>query len=123
MNRYFFFLIILFFSLLSCNKKEPIVCSLEFRNINIKVNGRLLNNYFTIRKTTGDTIKIDNSNGFSNNYYPVLNDNFQPLLLNKTEAFVFYGTINDSIVIKESFLIKADACHIDYVSGNTEITL
>lgn len=82
-----------------------------------------MNNYFTIRKTTGDTIKIDNSNGFSNNYYPVLNDNFQPLLLNKTEAFVFYGIINDSIVIKESFLIKADACHIDYVSGNTEITL
>ena len=123
MNKYFYCIIIFFFLLISCNKKETVFCSLEFRTINIKVNGKLLNNFFTIRKSTGDTIIIDNSTGFSTNYYPVLNDNFQPLLLNKAEAFEFFGIINDSVVIKEVFLIKADACHIDYVSGNTEITL
>ena len=57
------------------------------------------------------------------NVYVVLTDSYQKNIQNSVENFVFHGLIGDSLVVNEPFVIKADMCHIDYVSGKTEVNL
>lgn len=95
---------------------------MEFRTIVITVNGSRLDSYFTIRQTTGDTIRINNENTTGPNTYPVLNDNYQTLFPGQTENFRFIGIINQNKVVDEMFKIRADDCHINYVSGNQQVT-
>jgi hypothetical protein len=97
---------------------------MEWRTIAIIVNGGTLDSYFTIRETTGDTIRLSRDNSPpGTNYYPVLTDGYQPILQGRTENFRFKGFINDSLVVNELFVISADQCHINYVSGNTSVNL
>lgn len=116
----FFFMI----AVISCtNRTDEVICTMEFRTVNIKVNNATLQDYYTIRETTGDTIR--NISGYQpdQNLYPVLTDNYQPMIVNQTENFRFVGIISDTVVVDEIFSIKADQCHIQYVSGNQEISL
>ena len=108
----------------SCHKKpvNPTYCTLEYRTISIEVIGDTLDDFYTIRQNTGDTIRLSNNYTIGNSY-PILVDNYQQQIENKTETFQFYGLIHDSIVIHEPFVIKADQCHIEYVSGNLQVTL
>lgn len=109
----------------SCHKKliNQTYCTLEYRTVSIQVIGDTLDDYYTIRQTSGDTIRINNINSIFENNYPVLDDNYQQHIENSTETFLFYGLINDSIVVREPFVIKADRCHIEYVSGRLQVNL
>ena len=122
MKLYFLSFLIIFYSCINRNR-NAVVCTMEFRTVAIKVNGDSLHSFFTIRQNTGDTIRFNQSNIFNNNSYPVLDDSYQSRIVNITENFRFIGIINDSIVVNEPFVIKADECHIQYVSGNLEVTL
>lgn len=112
--------IALFFCLaaVSCKKKQEVFCTMEFRTVSITVNRGLLDDFYTIRESTGDTIRIDRGNIPGNNEYPVLDDRFQTIIRDRTESFRFLGFINNVETVNEIFVIKADQCHIDYVSGN-----
>ncbi len=109
--------------LYSCNETGGfIVCTEEFRTIGITVNGDMLTDHFTIRISNGDTIRpLDQ--GFEDDYYIILSDNFQPELADKQENFRFIGEISDIVVVNQLYVIKADQCHINKVSGESEITL
>lgn len=96
---------------------------MEWRSVVINVNGPDLDKFFTIRESTGDTIRLPRDNTPGAKTYPVLTDGYQPILQGRTENFKFKGFINDSLVVNELFVISADQCHINYVSGNTSITL
>lgn len=96
---------------------------MEYRTISIHVIGDTLQYFYTIRQSTGDTIRYNNMNSVNPFTYSVLEDSYQPNLANKTDSFIFYGIINNSIVVKEPFQIKADQCHIEYLSGKQEISL
>lgn len=118
---YTFLLCISFFS---CAKKNnQTICTLEFRTINLTVNGVMLNDYYTIRESTGDTIRNISGNVPDQNLYPILDDNAQHLFPNNTEKFRFIGVVSDSVAVNEIYSIKADQCHIEYVSGKLEVTL
>ena len=109
--------------LISCTKDEEIICTMEYRYISIDVKGGILDDFYTIRKYTGDTIRYEKDNIIGNNSYIILSDNYQNKIKNKEEIFIFKGYITDSLVVNEQFIIKADECHIDYVSGKKEINL
>lgn len=97
---------------------------MEFRSVTIEVNGGVLDSYHTLRVSTGDIINIEEDPlGFFENIYTVLNDNYLSLIVNKTETFIFKGYINDQLVVEEPFVISGDQCHINYVSGNTQVDL
>jgi hypothetical protein len=120
--------IVLFFPLLfssvSCNNKEnDTVCTMEFRYVTITVNGGMLDDYFTIRESTGDTIRFEKDSIIGQNVYIVLDDTYQPMIENKTENFRFKGVINDTVAVNELFRISADKCHIEYVSGALVVNL
>ena len=109
--------------LISCTKDEEIICTMEYRYISIDVKGGILDDFYTIRKYTGDTIRYEKDNILGNNSYIILSDNYQNKIKNKEEIFIFKGYITDSLVVNEQYIIKADECHINYVSGKKEINL
>jgi len=118
--------IIIFFTILffiSCAKEEEVICTMEWRYISIDVKGGVLDNFYTIRKYTGDTIRYEKDNILGNNSYIILSDNYQNKIKNREEIFIFKGYITDSLVVNEQYIIKADECHINYVSGKKEINL
>lgn len=105
----------------SCAEKEkPVMCTMEFRTVSIIVNGDPLDEFFTIRLKTNDTLRLSSDNLIDPNTYPVLDDSFQKILEGKTEEFRFLGFKNNVMVVNEPFVIRADKCHIEYVSGKKE---
>lgn len=120
----FFILIVVSILIVSsCTKEEEVICTMEWRYISIDVKGGVLDNFYTIRKYTGDTIRYEKDNILGNNSYIILSDNYQNKIKNKEEIFIFKGYITDSLVVNEQYIIKADECHINYVSGKKEINL
>ncbi len=120
----FFILIVVSILIVSsCTKEEEVICTMEWRYISIDVKGGVLDDFYTIRKYTGDTIRYEKDNIIGNNSYIILSDNYQNKIKNKEEIFIFKGYIIDSLVVNEQYVIKADECHINYVSGKKEINL
>lgn len=124
MNVRMAFLLIFLLGTASACKEDPTACTMEFRTVTVTVNGPALTSYFTLRTSTGDTIRTDPQNiGGQAGVYPILDDSFQSTIQGRTENFIFKGFINDSLVVNESYGIAADVCHINYVSGNLNVTL
>lgn len=115
------FLIVVSFFIQSCKNKE-VNCTEEFRTVGVTVTGDSLTDFYTIRISNSDTIRIvvDYPN---NQWYPVLDDNYQNKIANSQESFRFIGEINDTIVVNEDFIIRADQCHISKVSGKEVVNL
>ena len=120
---FFILIVVSILILISCTKDEEVICTMEYRYISIDVKGGILDDFYTIRKYTGDTIRYEKDNIIGNNSYIILSDNYQNKIKNKEEIFIFKGYITDSLVVNEQFIIKADECHINYVSGKKEINL
>lgn len=110
--------------LFSCSKEESVICTEEFRFIGLNVEGDSLNDFYTIRQKTSDTLRFNQSVVFPDyTWYVILDDSFSETLKNSKETFTFFGLINDSIVIREDYLIEADECHISRENGPNKITL
>lgn len=110
-------------SLIFSSCKKDIACTEEYRYITITVQGEPLDAFYTIRDCNADTIRYAYDSLMGHQTYVVLADNYQPEIRNKTEHFSFKGFINNSLVVDEPFVIKANDCHIEYVSGNTTVQL
>ena len=120
---FFILIVVSVLILISCTKDEEVICTMEYRYISIDVKGGILDDFYTIRKYTGDTIRYEKDNIIGNNSYIILSDNYQNKIKNREEIFIFKGYITDSLVVNEQYVIKADECHINYVSGKKEINL
>ncbi len=121
MKRYLQLIAIILISYSCKHKEADIVCNSMFASVSIEVNGGTLDNYFTIRSSTGDTIRI--TDGVFQNVYTILNDNYQQMLENKQETFKFVGVKSGIKVVDENFIISADKCHILKVSGVNSVTI
>jgi len=103
------------------DKDYGTVCPEMFTYISVTVNGGVPDDYYTIRVSTGDTIRLD---GFVyENSYPILDDNFQPILKGKQESFRFICIKNNAVVANELYVITAGECSISKVSGKDEVTI
>ncbi|MBL7976558.1 MAG: hypothetical protein JNJ85_16690 [Candidatus Kapabacteria bacterium] len=114
-------LIILFFT--SCNTNNNVACTTVYVSVVVTVHGGVLDKYFTIQNSTGDTIRYKTTSGKSDSLYGVLSDDYIHKFKHEVETFTFKGFVQDSLVINEQYLIKADQCHIYYLSGKTDIKL
>ncbi|MFN3529736.1 MAG: hypothetical protein ACK417_07425 [Bacteroidia bacterium] len=115
-----FLLVVLFFS--GCKDNE-VACTMEFRYVSITIVGASLDSFHTQRLSTGDIILLGQESVFGDSIYPVLDDSYQQMLEGRVENFRFRGFIRDSLVVDELFVISADKCHIDYVSGRQRVEL
>jgi len=116
-----FTLLFFVFILFSCKHNDDVICTSLFATVCIEVNGGTLDNYYTIRNLTGDTLRF--TDGSYQNSYTVLNDNYQQLLENKQEVFKFIGIKSGNKVVDENFTISADECHISKVSGANSVSI
>ncbi|MEP5613598.1 MAG: hypothetical protein ABJP45_15205 [Cyclobacteriaceae bacterium] len=111
----------------SCSNSDddqPVVCTEEFRTVGVTVTGGQFDNFYTVRKTTNDTIRHNPIiGGTLADFYPILDDNYQAQLANSEDTFTFHGFLANQLLLKEDYIIKADQCHIELVSGQTEIEL
>lgn len=103
--------------------KQEIMCTQEFRTIGITITGDSLTDFYTIRNSNSDTIRFSTGVDPYSLCYPVLDDSYTSKIANSQESFTFIGEINDTIVVNERYVIKADYCHIDKVSGKSEVSL
>lgn len=122
MRKLFILTVLGSFVLTSCNDKDE-VCTQEFRTITISVTGGTLSKVYTVRQSNNDTIFSDQSGAFGSTSYVVLDDAYHPQLKNQKDDFLFVGEIGGNAVVEEMFTIEADECHIQYVSGNTDVEL
>lgn len=107
----------------SGDDNQEVICSDEFKMIGVKVIGGKLDNFYTIRPSTTDTIRFTASGQFPlNNWYPILDDSFQSLLEGMREDFVFVGIKTSQEVVREQYSIGADVCHIIKYSGPIEVS-
>ncbi|MEL6730778.1 MAG: hypothetical protein AAFP83_06535 [Bacteroidota bacterium] len=100
----------------------PTICTLEFVYVSVEVTGDTLDQTYTIQTTTGDTVQQSTEYVFDQRYL-VLDDGYQPEMRNREREFRFVGLKNGDIVIDELYVIKADECHIEKVSGIDTIEL
>ena len=115
-------------------KKKPqpcdpnVMCTMIFTAINLHVvstNGEpiLLDDYYTLRETTSDTIRGTPAAQIIDGNYMVLSDGYRKRLLNTEDKFRFIGIKAGRQVVNEVFIIAADCCHIHEVSGKAEVML
>lgn len=106
----------------SCKREDESFCTEEFVTIGVTVTGKTLTKYYTVRKSTKDTIKIPQADKNSG-YYPILNNDYTSTLKDKREYFYFIGEIDNEQVINETYLISANDCQIFKVNGKETIKL
>lgn len=121
------FLFAIFTTLMACSSGDDPVevnCTEEFRMIGVKVTGEELTDFYTLRVSTGDTIRFTNGDTYPLvNWYPILDDSFQPILEGSEEEFLFVGELDGPEVLRETYVIGADQCHIYRQSGPQAIAL
>lgn len=109
----------------ACSDEEnDVICTDEFRTISVKLVGGDVDSFYTIRKATSDTIVYAPDNVFlRDNFYPVLDDNYQQFIANSREVFIFEVWNDGTRILSEEYVIEADDCHIFLVEGRKEIDL
>ena len=115
---------LLTFGLSSCELIDPMACTEELRIISIEVTGEVLDETYTIRQASGDTVAVgDTSDLGIFNAYVVLDDSYKDELEGEEEPFRFVGLQNGNVLVDELFEIGADQCHIYKVSGKDKVEL
>lgn len=109
----------------ACNQvvpEEEIICNTMFTFLTIEVQGAKLDTFYTVRQSNKDTIP-DNFMGGQEGHYTLISDRYLEQLRNNQDTFHFVGIVNDSVVVREPYVVGADACHIYFVSGKKVVTL
>ena len=123
MNKIILILGVLLFSK-SCfdDNNGGVICTEIFAAVTVEVIGSSLDDYYTVRPSNNDTIRI-NEDMFGENVYTVLDDNYLPELKNDQDKFTFTGIIAGQVVVSEEFVISADECHVFKISGKDVVNL
>ncbi|WP_299798968.1 hypothetical protein [uncultured Maribacter sp.] len=136
-------IIVVFLSifLVACNNNDDAeqqdcseaICTLNFVTITVSVKDALgepvvLDSYEVIDNATREDLAAD-FNGDEYQYlkeqgfYPILSDANRVQYQNTTATLTFKGIIDNEEVINETYEVAADCCHVNLISGNTEIIL
>ena len=107
---------------MSC-KKTPadtpdgdlMACTLIFVTEIVAVSVTVLDDFYSIRLSTGDTLRLEDYNS-KDQYYPILDDSSIPQTKNIEECIDFVALREDQI-LKTPYTFTSDGCHIVKTSG------
>ncbi|QRR02431.1 hypothetical protein [Dyadobacter sandarakinus] len=99
-------------------ERKPL-CTENLNAIVVAVAGSPLTGFYTVRLATSDTIRPVR-NALTGNNYLVLDDSFRAVIAGQQEQFQFTGIRGDSM-IRETYVIRADECHVYKVSGRASL--
>lgn len=122
---------IILISPLSCSDKNECsgVCTAQFVTIAVNIHDEngdhvVLDSFtVTLTDTNKDITEDLHFNPAHSDSYPIINDNFKAEAQSDNLKIQFIGIISDVIVVQENYVIGANCCHIELVSGETEITI
>lgn len=91
-------------------------CTQELRYVSTTIKNVLgcpivLDDYYTIRSGTQEMIRCKGFVGHKGEY-PVVMDDYKDKLTNVQDEFIFIGIKNGKEVVRRTFTIRADCCHI-----------
>lgn len=106
-------------------------CTENFLTITVSIidtnaNPISLDSYEVIIIESGvDITRIVNEFEFEimkqNGTYPLFGDEYQQRYANAEVQINFKGFINNQVIANEDFTVGADCCHVNLISGNTNI--
>ena len=91
------------------------VCTLIFVTESVTVSGTVLDDFYSLRLSTGDTLRLEDYNS-EDQYYPILDDSSIPQTKNIEERIDFIALHGDQI-LKTPYTFTSDGCHIVKTSG------
>lgn len=116
------------YMLYACGNKLPKPCTMEYRIMTVKVrhqdgSAARLDTSFTVRLSNSDTLffqRYDSTNYYhSQGEYELVGDESG----DKKESFTFYGIIHGDTLVKEPYVFDLSGCHLEKVSGKSEIVI
>ncbi len=133
MKHTLLFLVGLFF-IISCDEEneskkcpEDILCTMEFRTLTITVKDThdelvALDSYKVIQVSDNKDITPSNElNSLQNGYYTMVTDG--SLKKGETQEILFLGYVNNQEIIRSTYTVAHDCCHVSLVSGDTNIVV
>ena len=114
----------------SCNDDNNcngnLVCTEEFRTVLIEIvdgDGEpvTLDSYTVTNLDTETTLQVEDVPGISG--YPIANDALLDELPRDGHNLELVGLLNGAEVVRETFLVGHDCCHVILLEGNTTIQL
>ena len=110
---------------------EDTLCTLIFVTIDVSVvdnnqNPVALDSFQVINRADGSDFTLQLSNAEfelaqQNGRYPIANDN--NVEANQQLELEFKGFINNEEVITSNYIVGADCCHVNLISGDIELVL
>lgn len=111
----------------------PIACTQNFVIISVTVKDASgvaipLDSFKVVDTKTGEDITlVENTADFEtytkDGFYPIFSDAYRLDYQNKTTTIAFTGYQSDNEVVRETFEVGADCCHVLLISGNTDIVI
>ena len=132
-NLFSLFLLIVFAT--ACNKKklpdscEGVMCTANFAMISVNIVDSVGNPFLPQKVETvnmqNDVVLVDTNASIPfQNMYNVLTDSEKDILgINIENTFIYHVYQNNNIVATDTFIIKADCCHIIKVKGNNTLVV
>jgi hypothetical protein len=137
-----FSFILLAMALYSCepenkqNDCQQAICTADFRSVAIKVvdkNHKIvrLDRHTTFRKRDNQLIYTedyllspqDTFFVYQFGIYPIFTDSHKNFTTFNGEEFIFEGVKNNQVIVRESFVIGKDCCHIARISGKDSVVV
>ena len=97
------------------NQRKTYCLVFIFVTESVTVSGSILDDFYSLRLSTGDTLRLEDYNA-EDRFYPVLNDNSIPQTKGIEEQIDFVALRGDQI-LKTPYTFSSDGCHIVKISG------
>jgi hypothetical protein len=130
MRNTFLFVTILLLLLASCNREKEKMCTDEFRFIIVNIkdssgNAVRLDSNYTVLIPINRIIQVKTDTiFFKNGTYVLITDSERELIKEDEETEIrFVGFKNSDQIVDKKFIVTQDGCHIQLLSGITDITL
>ena len=95
--------------------EDLLVCSLIFFTEPVKVSGTVLDDFYSLRFSNGDTLRLEDYNS-KDQYYPILDDSFIPQTKDIQERIDFV-TLRGDQILKTLYTFTSNGCHVVKISG------
>lgn len=133
----FFLLVVV---VMSCKDKNSVIkeeesevlCDLVWTSIALRISNQhgepvRLDDYYTIKTSTGDKISLKTFAGDSilkaSGRYLILSDSQKNMTVQDGVNFEFYGFKNGQEVVRKTYKIGHDRCHVQLISGPSTLTI
>ncbi|MCX6268259.1 MAG: hypothetical protein NTW16_13015 [Bacteroidetes bacterium] len=127
-----FFLVgccIVFFS---CQRTAGVPCTEEYRMLTVSIrdsssNPVILSDYYVKKTSTGEIVNFTNQDPYLDSInriqgvYFLLTDGLMSMTAQSGTEFEFHGMKENKEIVNEKYLIGNNECHVNLISGKTEL--